>query len=217
MYGGGSAGSAGYGVGLGPGPSHYAPPSATVGYQLGPPPPPAACPATAGNQLLSYGPDLSPHHIQQAHTETQSKRRRETREETLIGSDINETKFLIKHSSRSSTAAAAATKAKEASLWAVRGLTSSNANEVLRSVAVRRPICSSSCWRDAPRSPRGKQTAVDCRSARTNARSLAPAHTRHRHAAKPACRGIRHVAEICGRPGPTQIHVTDYQIIYVTQ
>ncbi|XP_011642939.1 aryl hydrocarbon receptor nuclear translocator homolog isoform X4 [Pogonomyrmex barbatus] len=76
MYGGGSAGSAGYGVGLGPGPSHYAPPSATVGYQLGPPPPPAACPATAGNQLLSYGPDLSPHHIQQAHTETQSKRRR---------------------------------------------------------------------------------------------------------------------------------------------
>ncbi|EGI58841.1 hypothetical protein G5I_12954 [Acromyrmex echinatior] len=77
MYGGGSAGSAGYGVGLGPGPSHYAPPSATVGYQLGPPPPPPpACPVTAGSQLLSYGPDLSPHHIQQTHTETQSKRRR---------------------------------------------------------------------------------------------------------------------------------------------
>ncbi|XP_011162696.1 aryl hydrocarbon receptor nuclear translocator homolog isoform X2 [Solenopsis invicta] len=79
MYGGGSAGSAGYGVGLGPGPSHYAPPTATVGYQLGPPPPPPpppACPVTAGSQLLSYGPDLSPHHIQQTHTETQSKRRR---------------------------------------------------------------------------------------------------------------------------------------------
>ncbi|XP_012063133.1 PREDICTED: aryl hydrocarbon receptor nuclear translocator homolog [Atta cephalotes] len=77
MYGGGSAGSAGYGVGLGPGPSHYAPPSATVGYQLGPPPPPPpACPVTAGSQLLSYGSDLSPHHIQQTHTETQSKRRR---------------------------------------------------------------------------------------------------------------------------------------------
>ncbi|KMQ89030.1 aryl hydrocarbon receptor nuclear translocator-like protein [Lasius niger] len=81
MYGGGSAGSAGYGVGLGPGPgpSHYAAPSATVGYQLGPPPPPppppSACP-TAGSQLLSYGSDLSPHHIQQAHTETQQSKRR---------------------------------------------------------------------------------------------------------------------------------------------
>ncbi|XP_024875953.1 aryl hydrocarbon receptor nuclear translocator homolog isoform X2 [Temnothorax curvispinosus] len=78
MYGGGSAGSAGYGVGLGPGPSHYAAPSATVGYQLGPPPPPPppppVCPVTTGSQLLSYGPDLSPHHIQQAQPE--SKRRR---------------------------------------------------------------------------------------------------------------------------------------------
>ncbi|XP_070529196.1 aryl hydrocarbon receptor nuclear translocator homolog isoform X4 [Cardiocondyla obscurior] len=78
MYGGGSAGSAGYGVGSGPGPSHFAPPSATMGYQLGPPPPPPpppTCPITTGSQLLSYGPDLSPHHIQPTHTETQKRRR----------------------------------------------------------------------------------------------------------------------------------------------
>ncbi|XP_070171119.1 aryl hydrocarbon receptor nuclear translocator homolog isoform X1 [Polyergus mexicanus] len=87
MYGGGSAGSAGYGVGLGPGPgpSHYAAPSATVGYQLGPPPPPpSACPA-AGSQLLSYGSDLSPHHIQQAHTETQQSKRRRSDEDDPSG------------------------------------------------------------------------------------------------------------------------------------
>lgn len=76
MYGGGP-GSAGYGADPEPGPSHYASP--TVGYQLAlppPPPPPPVCPAT-GSQLLSYGSDLSPHHIQQTHTtEAQQPKRR---------------------------------------------------------------------------------------------------------------------------------------------
>ncbi|XP_020277488.1 aryl hydrocarbon receptor nuclear translocator homolog isoform X3 [Pseudomyrmex gracilis] len=91
MYGGGSAGSAGYGVGLGPGPgpSHYAAPSATVSYQLGPPPPPplppSACPSAAGSQLLSYGSDLSPHHIQQTHTEVQQSKRRRSDEDDPSG------------------------------------------------------------------------------------------------------------------------------------
>ncbi|KAK2588755.1 hypothetical protein KPH14_001638 [Odynerus spinipes] len=82
MYGGGTGGTGyGVGVGLGPGagPSHYTPPGSTVGYQLGPPPPPPppVC-STAGTQLLSYGPNLSPHHIQQTHVDSQqqSKRRR---------------------------------------------------------------------------------------------------------------------------------------------
>ncbi|KAI4498787.1 hypothetical protein M0802_005962 [Mischocyttarus mexicanus] len=79
MYGGGTGGT-GYGVGLGPGPGpHYAPSSSGVSYQLGPPPPPppAGCP-TGGSQLLSYGPNLSPHHIQQTHSDSQqsSKTRR---------------------------------------------------------------------------------------------------------------------------------------------
>ncbi|KAI4478272.1 hypothetical protein M0804_011926 [Polistes exclamans] len=72
MYGGGTGGT-GYGVGLGPGPGpHYAPSSSGVSYQLGPPPPPppAGCP-TGGSQLLSYGPNLSPHHIQQTHSDSQ--------------------------------------------------------------------------------------------------------------------------------------------------
>ncbi|XP_043797503.1 aryl hydrocarbon receptor nuclear translocator homolog isoform X3 [Apis laboriosa] len=78
MYGGGT-GSGGYGVGLGPGagPSHYIPSATSVGYQLPPPPPPPACPS-AGNQLLTYGTNLSPHHMQQTHAgdAQQSKRRR---------------------------------------------------------------------------------------------------------------------------------------------
>ncbi|XP_035739065.1 aryl hydrocarbon receptor nuclear translocator homolog isoform X1 [Vespa mandarinia] len=86
MYGGGTGG-AGYGVGLGPGPgpSHYAPSGSGVSYQLGPPPPPppAACP-TGGSQLLSYGPNLSPHHIQQTHADSQqqSKTRRSDEDDT---------------------------------------------------------------------------------------------------------------------------------------
>ncbi|XP_043675541.1 aryl hydrocarbon receptor nuclear translocator homolog isoform X1 [Vespula pensylvanica] len=86
MYGGGTGG-AGYGVGLGPGPgpSHYAPSGSGVSYQLGPPPPPppAACP-TGGSQLLSYGPNLSPHHIQQTHVDSQqsSKTRRSDEDDT---------------------------------------------------------------------------------------------------------------------------------------
>ncbi|XP_015608322.1 aryl hydrocarbon receptor nuclear translocator homolog isoform X2 [Cephus cinctus] len=84
MYGGGTGGSAGYGgvgLGPGPGPSHYVPPPAPgLAYQLGPPPPPppptVAVP-TSGSQLLSYAPNLSPHHIQQPQTDSpQSKRRR---------------------------------------------------------------------------------------------------------------------------------------------
>ena len=78
MYGGGT-GSGGYGVGLGPGagPSHYIPSATSVGYQLPPPPLPPACPS-AGNQLLTYGTNLSPHHMQQTHAgeAQQSKRRR---------------------------------------------------------------------------------------------------------------------------------------------
>ncbi|XP_011150739.1 aryl hydrocarbon receptor nuclear translocator homolog isoform X2 [Harpegnathos saltator] len=89
MYGGGGAG---YGPDPGPepGPSHYASPSATVGYQLAlpppppPPPPPPVCPAS-GSQLLSYGPDLSPHHIQQAHAETQQPKRRRSDEDDPSG------------------------------------------------------------------------------------------------------------------------------------
>ncbi|XP_012277211.1 aryl hydrocarbon receptor nuclear translocator homolog isoform X2 [Orussus abietinus] len=78
MYGGGP-GNAGYGVGLGPGPgpSHYVVPPAPVGYQLGPPPPPPATVTSTGAQLLSYGPNLSPHHMQQGPVSSpQSKRRR---------------------------------------------------------------------------------------------------------------------------------------------
>ncbi|XP_033211736.1 aryl hydrocarbon receptor nuclear translocator homolog isoform X3 [Belonocnema kinseyi] len=75
MYGGG-AGSTGYGLGPSPGPSHYGVPPPPMGYQLGPPPPPPAGPAP-GSQLLSYGPTLSPHQIQQVQTDSpQSKRRR---------------------------------------------------------------------------------------------------------------------------------------------
>ncbi|KZC07975.1 hypothetical protein WN55_09038, partial [Dufourea novaeangliae] len=78
MYGGGSGGG-GYGVGLGPGagPSHYIPTASSVGYQLAPPPPPPppACP-TVGSQLLSYGPNLSPHHMQQTHSDAQQSKRR---------------------------------------------------------------------------------------------------------------------------------------------
>ncbi|XP_032680190.1 aryl hydrocarbon receptor nuclear translocator homolog isoform X3 [Odontomachus brunneus] len=88
MYGGGGPGSAGYGPDPGPepGPSHYASPSATVGYQLAlpPPPPPPVCPAT-GSQLLSYGSDLSPHHIQQTHTEAQQPKRRRSDEDDPSG------------------------------------------------------------------------------------------------------------------------------------
>ncbi|XP_014613536.1 aryl hydrocarbon receptor nuclear translocator homolog isoform X1 [Polistes fuscatus] len=85
MYGGGTGGT-GYGVGLGPGPGpHYAPSSSGVSYQLGPPPPPppAGCP-TGGSQLLSYGPNLSPHHIQQTHSDSQqsSKTRRSDEDDT---------------------------------------------------------------------------------------------------------------------------------------
>lgn len=88
MYGGGT-GSAGYGVGLGqgPGPSHYVPPPlpppSHVAYQLGNPPPlvtglpPGATGPPPGSQLLSYGPNLSPHHIQQTQNDLpHSKRRR---------------------------------------------------------------------------------------------------------------------------------------------
>ena len=76
MYGGGTGGG-GYGVGLGPGagPSHYIPSATSVGYQLPPPPPPPACPS-AGGQLLSYGPNLSPHHMQQTHGDAQQSKRR---------------------------------------------------------------------------------------------------------------------------------------------
>ncbi|KAK0173667.1 hypothetical protein PV328_006829 [Microctonus aethiopoides] len=85
MYGGGT-GSAGYGVGLGhgPGPSHYVPPPAThVAYQLGSAPPlvgdlpPGASGPPPGSQLLSYGQNLSPHHIHHSQNDLpQSKRRR---------------------------------------------------------------------------------------------------------------------------------------------
>ncbi|XP_076681492.1 aryl hydrocarbon receptor nuclear translocator homolog tgo isoform X2 [Andrena cerasifolii] len=84
MYGGGPAGGGGYGVGLGSGagPSHYIPSASSVGYQLGPPPPPPppAC-STAGSQLLSYGANLSPHHMQQAHTDAQQSKRRRSDED----------------------------------------------------------------------------------------------------------------------------------------
>lgn len=65
---------------------------------------------------------------------------------------------------------------KEFSRRAARGLIFSNANEVLRSrVAIAFDLLVLVQPRDAThRSPRSKQTAVDCRSARTNARSLAP-------------------------------------------
>ncbi|XP_026666608.1 aryl hydrocarbon receptor nuclear translocator homolog isoform X3 [Ceratina calcarata] len=86
MYGGGTGGG-GYGVGLGPGagPSHYIPSATSVGYQLGPPPPPPpACP-TAGTQLLSYGPNLSPHHMQQTHGDAQQSKRRRSDEDDPSG------------------------------------------------------------------------------------------------------------------------------------
>ncbi|XP_076544360.1 aryl hydrocarbon receptor nuclear translocator homolog tgo isoform X3 [Osmia lignaria lignaria] len=88
MYGGGS-GSGGYGVGLGPGagPSHYIPSAASVGYQLAPPPPPPpppSCPS-AGSQLLSYGPNLSPHHMQPTHTDAQQSKRRRSDEDDPNG------------------------------------------------------------------------------------------------------------------------------------
>ncbi|KAK0094997.1 hypothetical protein PV326_009468 [Microctonus aethiopoides] len=77
---------AGYGVGLGhgPGPSHYVPPPAThVAYQLGSAPPlvgdlpPGASGPPPGSQLLSYGQNLSPHHIHHSQNDLpQSKRRR---------------------------------------------------------------------------------------------------------------------------------------------
>ncbi|XP_068984705.1 aryl hydrocarbon receptor nuclear translocator homolog isoform X2 [Bombus flavifrons] len=85
MYGGGTGGG-GYGVGLGPGagPSHYIPSATSVGYQLPPPPPPPACPS-AGGQLLSYGPNLSPHHMQQTHGDAQQSKRRRSDEDDPSG------------------------------------------------------------------------------------------------------------------------------------
>ncbi|XP_008551069.1 aryl hydrocarbon receptor nuclear translocator homolog isoform X2 [Microplitis demolitor] len=83
MYGGGTGGTE-YGVGLGPGPSHYVPqPSSHIAYQLGTAPPlVGGLPLGAGgpppgSQLLSYGQNLSPHHVQQPQNDSpQSKRRR---------------------------------------------------------------------------------------------------------------------------------------------
>ncbi|XP_060828497.1 aryl hydrocarbon receptor nuclear translocator homolog isoform X2 [Bombus pascuorum] len=85
MYGGGTGGG-GYGVGLGPGagPSHYIPSATSVGYQLPPPPPPPACPS-AGGQLLSYGSNLSPHHMQQTHGDAQQSKRRRSDEDDPSG------------------------------------------------------------------------------------------------------------------------------------
>lgn len=76
MYGGGTGG-AGYGLGPSPGPSHYGvPPAPPMGYQLGPPPPPPPAGPSSGSQLLSYGPTLSPHQMQQVQNDSQPKKRR---------------------------------------------------------------------------------------------------------------------------------------------
>ncbi|XP_034948401.1 aryl hydrocarbon receptor nuclear translocator homolog isoform X3 [Chelonus insularis] len=91
MYGGGS-GSTDYGVGLGPGPSHYVPPPPShITYQLGTAPPlVGSLPLGAGgpppgSQLLSYGQTLSPHHVQQPQNDSPKSNRRRSDEDDPSG------------------------------------------------------------------------------------------------------------------------------------
>ncbi|XP_043483669.1 aryl hydrocarbon receptor nuclear translocator homolog isoform X2 [Leptopilina heterotoma] len=85
MYGGGTGG-AGYGLGPSPGPSHYGvPPAPPMGYQLGPPPPPPPAGPSSGSQLLSYGPTLSPHQMQQVQNDSRPRKRRRSDEDDPSG------------------------------------------------------------------------------------------------------------------------------------